>query len=201
MSTLCLLESIKSKLTIKSIFSFLENRQKLKLLNYSKNLQNILNLSLYNYQEIYIKNKNINLYVYLDNPKDISKKNLENILTKYHIDAIAIQKFCVNYFRDVSNKIKDSFYNNNKTFINIYSPFLDCLLKTDYFSTIFYIRFDIEDIVKNKLENEYNSFFIKLNDYNSNQLSFNIIFNREYKKKQTILKITVYTRIYFLRKT
>ena len=181
MSTFSLLESIKSRFITNRIFSLLEYKQKLELLKYSKILKRILNLSLYNYQEIYIKNKNINLYDYLNNSKDISENNLHEILTKYHIDENAIQKYCVNYFRDVSNNnMKKRFIEQKKELINIYSPFLYSLLNTDYFSRIFEIVIDIgdilEEIFENKLEDDYNSFFIKLNEYNSKQLSFYIRF-------------------------
>ena len=144
MSTFSLLESIKSRFITNRIFSLLEYKQKLELLKYSKILKRILNLSLYNYQEIYIKNKNINLYNYLNNSKDISENNLHEILTKYHIDENAIQKYCVNYFRDVSNNnIKKRFIEQKKELINIYSPFLYSLINTDYFSRIFEIVIDI----------------------------------------------------------
>ena len=181
MSTFSLLESIKSRFITNRIFSLLEYKQKLELLKYSKILKRILNLSLYNYQEIYIKNKNINLYNYLNNSKNISENNWHEILTKYHIDENAIQKYCVNYFRDVSNNnMKKRFIEQKKELINIYSPFLYSLINTDYFSRIFEIVIDIgdilEDIFENKLEDDYNSFFIKLNEYNSKQLSFYIRF-------------------------
>ena len=45
-----MLENIKSSFFIKIIFSFLDNKTKLKLMKYNKSLQNKIDISLINYK-------------------------------------------------------------------------------------------------------------------------------------------------------
>ena len=54
-----MLENIKSSFFIKIIFSFLDNKTKLKLMKYNKSLQNKIDISLINYK-ILIKRYIIN---------------------------------------------------------------------------------------------------------------------------------------------
>ena len=162
-----LLEKIKSNLTLKLIFEYIEdNKIKLKLFNYSKFFQNKLDLQLDDYIDQYMSKytNKIELHKYLsrdhykyDYDKNILKKNFEAELSENKIDKEMIQQYAVNYFR------KSKVFNYN---ITIYSPFFESLSKTKFFEKKFFIKIPTNKIENLNLKKDYIDTFNKLNKLN-----------------------------------
>ena len=180
-----LLAKINSKYIYNIIFDYIKDTKfKLKFFINSKLFQKLSNIALIDYQEQYINKFNLNPNDYLsnsnknnffsfdENNKDYLKQNLEEKLSKYKIDINLYKTYIVNYYKKCFNnyqknqrKIQDEDYK-----INIYSPFFDCLSKSDIFE-YFNIEIPIDYIKENKCENDYISVFDKLNKQNLNYSS------------------------------
>ena len=176
-----LFEKIKSKYIIKNICSYIKDENILrKLFLYSKSLQEKIFIKLFDYQEGYV-NKRIKWEKYLysneytdymyfskDKLKKQFKKDLEYLIP---VDNDIIQKIVINYF---SKKKYESDYSEH---IDIYSPFFDILLETEFFGNIFIIQFLMEIIKKCKLKKDYISKFKELNKLNINYTSIDFYFD------------------------
>ena len=173
-----ILERIKSKYILENIFDYVKDENfKLKLFAYSKKLQKKFDLKLLDYKNIYLKNR-INLFEFLSDynkkegyPKNYDKKELTNkfnsTLNKLKLKKENITDYIINFFKNYEKKENDEIY------IDIYSPFFDLLSKEEYFWKKFIIPIISEFIDKNKLKNDYISFFNKINKLNIN---FSLLF-------------------------
>ena len=172
-----ILEKIKSKYILENIFDYVKGENfKLKLFAYSKKLQKKFDLKLLDYKNIYLKNR-INLFEFLSDykkegyPKNYDKKELTNkfnsTLNKLKLKEENITDYIINFFKNYEKKENDEIY------IDIYSPFFDLLSKEEYFWKKFIIPIISEFIDKNKLKNDYISFFNKINKLNIN---FSLLF-------------------------
>ena len=173
-----ILEKIKSKYILENIFDYVKGENfKLKLFAYSKKLQKKFDLKLLDYKNIYLKNR-INLFEFLSDynkkegyPKNFDKKELTNkfnsTLNKLKLKEENITDYIINFFKNYEKKENDEIY------IDIYSPFFDLLSKELYFWKKFIIPIISEFIDKNKLKNDYISFFNKINKLNIN---FSLLF-------------------------
>ena len=173
-----ILEKIKSKYNLENIFDYVKDENfKFKLFVYSKKLQKKFDLKLLDYKNIYLKNR-INLFEFLSDynkkegyPKNFDKKELTNkfnsTLNKLKLKKENITDYIINFFKNYEKKENDEIY------IDIYSPFFDLLSKELYFWKKFIIPIISEFIDKNKLKNDYISFFNKINKLNIN---FSLLF-------------------------
>ena len=172
-----ILEKIKSKYNLENIFDYIKDENfKFKLFVYSKKLQKKFDLKLLDYKNIYLKNR-INLFEFLSDykkegyPKNYDKKELTNkfnsTLNKLKLKEEDITDYIINFFKNYEKKENDEIY------IDIYSPFFDLLSKEEYFWKKFIIPIISEFIDKNKLKNDYISFFNKINKLNIN---FSLLF-------------------------
>ena len=173
-----ILEKIKSKYILENIFDYVKDENfKFKLFVYSKKLQKKFDLKLLDYKNIYLKNR-INLFEFLSDynkkegyPKNYDKKELTNkfnsTLNKLKLKEENITDYIINFFKNYEKKENDEIY------IDIYSPFFDLLSKEEYFWKKFIIPIISEFIDKNKLKNDYISFFNKINKLNIN---FSLLF-------------------------
>ena len=173
-----ILEKIKSKYNLENIFDYVKDENfKFKLFVYSKKLQKKFDLKLLDYKNIYLKNR-INLFEFLSDynkkegyPKNFDKKELTNkfnsTLNKLKLKEENITDYIINFFKNYEKKENDEIY------IDIYSPFFDLLSKELYFWKKFIIPIISEFIDKNKLKNDYISFFNKINKLNIN---FSLLF-------------------------
>ena len=173
-----ILEKIKSKYNLENIFDYVKDENfKFKLFVYSKRFQKKFDLKLLDYKNIYLKNR-INLFEFLSDynkkegyPKNYDKKELTNkfnsTLNKLKLKEENITDYIINFFKNYEKKENDEIY------IDIYSPFFDLLSKEEYFWKKFIIPIISEFIDKNKLKNDYISFFNKMNKLNIN---FSLLF-------------------------
>ena len=173
-----ILEKIKSKYNLENIFDYIKDENfKFKLFVYSKRFQKKFDLKLLDYKNIYLKNR-INLFEFLSGynkkegyPKNYDKKELTNkfnsTLNKLKLKEENITDYIINFFKNYEKKENDEIY------IDIYSPFFDLLSKEEYFWKKFIIPIISEFIDKNKLKNDYISFFNKINKLNIN---FSLLF-------------------------
>ena len=166
-----MLENIKSIYIIQNIFNYIKNSNfKFKLVNYCKYYQEKLDLTLSDYKEKYFRQYSENLKMdvldYLTKTPSFNNKQLQvkvnELLLKYKYDNnIHFQRyvlFCI-----------ENFFNKNKypLFIDIYSPFFDLVSNSDFFEKIF-LNIYINEKDEYNLNNDYISFFNKLNKLNLN---------------------------------
>ena len=182
------LNNIKSKFLLGNIISYIKDENyKLKLFVHSKKYQEALNISLNNYKKKYFEKIGINIlnvneffslysdytFIFLDNGgypgyynKNYFQKNFEIFKKKYNNNII--QNYLI-YYLEKNPELKN-------IYLDIYSPFFDILMKTNFFSDKFIIVISMNFIKQNKLEKDYINAFHKLNKLKSNyslQFRFN----------------------------
>ena len=190
-----LLEGIKSKFIIRTLFSLLIDIKKYKIVIYSKLFQNILNLNLQKYKEkCFEPFQHINFLSLLSNKNDTDSikkirnfdiKSLENKLNeeliKNKIKRIkydkVIQEYIETYFTKIYNDYKSKEEApkkilDNQLIIDIYSPIYKLLLKKDILDKLFILRIPLPLICKKKLMNEYYNVTDLLYEQNPNFASF-----------------------------
>ena len=145
------------------------------MFKYSKALQKKINIELIDYQIEYC-NKRIKWELYLEFHSyffsETYKKYLKQKIIDCNIDENIIQKVAVNYFTNPKNIIETKFphyfnpyprINKGKRYIDIYSPFFDCLSKNEKFNEIFLFNIPLHKKERDKIKNDYISIFNKLN--------------------------------------
>ena len=169
------LDNIKSKFLLENIINYIKDENfKLKLFTYSKKYQGALNISLNNYKEKYFEKIRINLlnvneffslysdysFIFLDNGgypgyynQNYFQKNFEIFKKKFNNSII--QNYLI-YCIEKNSNLKN-------IYLDIYSPFFDILMKTNFFSYKFTIVLSMNFIKENKLEKDYINAFNKLN--------------------------------------
>lgn len=170
------LEKIKSKYIFKNIFEYIKDPNfKYKLFIHSKSLQDKVGIELADY----VANKlelDISSYFHIyqseNFDEDILKKRLQEDLLKYRLDSNLFEKILIKKLKSKYEEIKSNnknenlyylLYKNWKLKIDYYSPLLDIVSKTEYFSEIFMIILNIETIQKYNQKKSYSSMFEKLN--------------------------------------
>ena len=169
------LDNIKSKFLLENIINYIKDENfKLKIFTYSKKYQGALNISLNNYKEKYFEKIRINLlnvneffslysdysFIFLDNGgypgyynQNYFQKNFEIFKKKFNNSII--QNYLI-YCIEKNSNLKN-------IYLDIYSPFFDILMKTNFFSYKFTIVLSMNFIKENKLEKDYINAFNKLN--------------------------------------
>jgi len=158
------------------------------LFKYSKALQKKINIELIDYQIEYC-NKRIKWELYLEFHSyffsETYKKYLKQKIIDCNIDENIIQKVAVNYFTNPKNIIETKFphyfnpyprINKGKRYIDIYSPFFDCLSKNEKFNEIFLFNIPLHKKEKDKIKNDYISIFNKLNKLSKKFTSLSLEF-------------------------
>ena len=199
MESKSLLLSIKSKVNIRLLFSYLNEERKYKLIVHSKKFQNILNLSLENYKEKFFfeltKSINflncLNTKIELDNCsnnsyKNIIKKNWDNELKQCKIHKNNINDkmneltryFFTNLYNEYKSKEEvDKNILDEQLLIDIYSPFYKILLKEEIFEKLFILRVPFPIIYDRRLMDDYYDATVRLSELNPNFSSFNFELN------------------------
>ena len=173
-----ILEKIKSNYIFKSILFYIQDQNfYLKLFKYSKSLQKKINIELFDYQLDYC-NKRIKWELYLEFHShffaESYKKYLKQKLIDCNIDEITLQKVAVNYFINNPKRIIETKFphyfnpypsiNKDKRYIDIYSPFFDCLSKNEKFNDIFLLNISLHTKESDKIKNDYISKLNKLSN-------------------------------------
>ena len=194
---------IHSKYIIDNISSYILDQNYIyKLILYSKQSQQKLNIHLLDYLKEYSKLKNelINLEDYIfeerlwESDKSINKlsNKLKIDLLEYKISEDNLKKYALNYFKKYLTNNEFCLYEHSKN-IDLSSPLLEFLAKTDIFNKIFNIMIYS---TKNK---EYNSLYLpKIEELNKLNCHYSSIFlfyvecfdeNQNYKNIITELNI------------
>ena len=188
MNVQSLLEKIKSKYILEEILSYIKQEYKLKIFVHSNLYQKKLNLKLLDYQVAYINQfgMDINDYLFFDYnkikeenfQKDYLKKKLENDIFERNLDYNLIQLIFTNYFEDFIRKTKENKNDFTKGgfLIDVLSPFLDAIIKTEAFEFIMEIPLLLNGIKKFNLKEDYISTFDKLNKSNVKYTKLDIEF-------------------------
>ena len=193
MESISSLLSIKSKVNIRLVFSFLNKERKYKLVVRSKSFQDILNLSLESYKEKFLESiKTIDFLNCLTtkNESGISSKNsYKNILKinwnnelnycKIHKNKIneMMSKLTVDCFTNLYNEYKskeeiDKNILDDQLIIDIYSPFYEVLLGEEILEKLFMLRIPFPIIYDKKLMDDYYNATDRLSELNPNFSSF-----------------------------
>ncbi len=189
-----ILENVSSNDIFDDIFSYIKDHNfKLKLFSNSKKLQKKLDLQIADYEQAYLNKLGINLNDYLfceDNifvrnfNKDILKQNLEKDLSKNNLEISALEKIIVDIYKkkyeDEFKKVQTNELIERETLIEIYSPFLEVLAKTDFFEHFFTISMSMYIIDKFGLKDDYISAFFNLNSWKSKYSSLKIYYEDSY---------------------
>ena len=175
MESKSLLKSVKSKIIIKQLFSYINEITKFKLVVHSKKFQNILNLTLRNYKEKCfesIKNINLldllstkdklklNLFKYSDFVKAL-KNQFNYDITKLKIKKEIIDEYIEFYFTHLYNeyKTKEEVEKinilDNQLLIDIYSPFYEKFIKKEFFEKLFILYIPSSIIYGKDLMKDY----------------------------------------------
>ena len=195
---------IKNKYLLQIIFNYIEDKNfKYKFFYYSNYYKKLIGITLYDYQEKYMAqigldfekyfNFSNEIYNHIYNTKIFDKNTIYNILNedllKYNLDLNVIQTFIIISLRNYIDEYKaknnnDIIYGNSEKHIEIYSPFLDFLSKTEFFGEIFTISIPNSIILKYNLKNDFISAFEKLNKSKSKYSSifFTFQFYRDIQK-------------------
>ena len=203
--------SILSKITSNEIFTLIFDHIKdhnfpLKLFMHSKQFQKKFDIDIVNYEKIYLQNRGIDLNTYLftkDNifmrtfDKDILKNNLEKDLKKYNIDKSILKKALIDIYtkkyeheyKHIENKEEIKELVEVEVPIEIYSPFLEDIIHTEIFESIFTIALSTYLVEKLDLRDDYINKFYDLNmnkaKYSSLTIyyedSYDILFLKEFK--------------------
>ena len=203
--------SILSKITSNEIFTLIFDHIKdhnfpLKLFMHSKQFQKKFDIDIVNYEKIYLQNRGIDLNTYLftkDNifmrtfDKDILKNNLEKDLKNNNIDKRIIKKALIDIYtkkyeheyKHIENKEEIKELVEVEVPIEIYSPFLDDIIHTETFESIFTIALSTYLVEKLDLRDDYINKFYDLNmnkaKYSSLTIyyedSYDILFLKEFK--------------------
>jgi len=196
MESKSLLEEIKSRVNIRHIFSFIEEKKKYKIVVHSNKLQKILNLDLQSYKEKYFESLS---YINFSNcvtskvdlnssicPNEINisdlecnyNNELEKIKDKKNMPNKIIDEFIVYYFKTIYNRYKSKEEVNkiilgNHLLIDIYSPIYEKLKKEDFFEKLFILHIPIPLIYdKDFINNNFLDFIQLLNEAKQNMHSF-----------------------------
>ena len=201
------LSNINSKQIFKAIFEFIKDPNfHLKFFKHSKKYQKIFDIDIVDYEKTFLKNHGIDFNNYLfsvDNiflrtfDKDILNNNLERDCKKYNIDKEIIKKALI----DVCTKIYEQEYKRKENHeeikelvevevpVGICSPFLNDVVQTEMFESIFTIALSTYLIEKLDLRDDYINKFYELNvnkaKYDSLTIcyedSYDILFLKEFK--------------------
>ena len=185
-----LIKKISSKYIINIILSYIKEKNNIfNLFKYSKLYQEKLELNYIDYQIKYLEKMEINPFEYLyidlsqtnkNFDKNILKKDLKKKLLKNHIDFEEIKSFLIKFFKNYIQKYK----NDQGLFIfDIYSPFFDLLVNSEFLENAFIVKFSVDLFEKYNLKKDYIKFFKDLNDKNSKFPS--LLF--EYKNSEDIV--------------
>ena len=196
MESKSLLEEIKSRVNIRHIFSFIEEKKKYKIVVHSNKLQKILNLDLKSYKEKYFESLS---YINFSNcvtskvdlnpsicPNEINisdlecnyNNELEKIKDKKNMPNKIIDEFIVYYFKTIYNRYKSKEEVNkiilgNHLLIDIYSPIYEKLKKEAFFEKLFILHIPIPLIYdKDFINNNFLDFIQLLNEAKQNMHSF-----------------------------
>ena len=180
-----LFETINSKYIRQRIFDFIKDENfKFKLFIHSKLYQKQFELEMIDFKERYITQTKINIDSYLlcynlfnTDPKHFDKTilntKLQEDLVKNNLNIDIIHEYLINDLKKLSKKLteKENEKELNKFIyfkkeINIFSPFFDFLINSEYFD-LFTIPISVKLIEKFNLKNDYISAFEKLNKLNS----------------------------------
>ena len=180
-----LFETINSKYIRQRIFEFIKDENfKFKLFIHSKLYQKQFELEMIDFKERYITQTKINIDSYLlcynlfnTDPKHFDKNilntKLQEDLVKNNLNIDIIHEYLINDLKKLSKKLteKENEKELNKFIyfkkeINIFSPFFDFLINSEYFD-LFTIPISVKLIEKFNLKNDYISAFEKLNKLNS----------------------------------
>ena len=174
MESKSLLESIKSKVIFRQLFSYTKETKKLKLVIYSKKFQDILNITLNNYKEkCYESFKHINLLNFLSNKnkpkseelgyyvfKKILKRQFNDEIKNTKAKKIVVDEYVEYYFNNLYNEYKNNQeveknILDNQLMIDIYSPFYESLMEKDFFGKLFMLYIPFPLIYQRKLMDDY----------------------------------------------
>ena len=187
-----LFNKISSKYILYEIFAYIEIPDfKYKLLFYSKEFQKKIGLELFDYQEKFIKKRiatfNISSLLYDKNfnsnyDKEHLNNKIEPILDKLNLNKKSIESFILSYYKKYWKKIKEK--NNNGLIdyfseeipIEIFSPFFQCISKSEIFDKIFTIFLPINLMKSFDIQKDYNEIFEKLEESNINSFSIRFLF-------------------------
>ena len=166
----CLIEKVKSKYILNTIFDYISNNDyKLKLFIHSKTLQNKFDLQIeyrYSFLKEYLSVKEFILLDLINEKLDTNYfyKNLNNILDFIHLnleESKQISKIIYkNYIKEQTKNRKIYKYTDFLSTIDIYSPFIEFANSNDFH----FINIPLDDIQKYNLKNDYISFFKKQNE-------------------------------------
>ena len=169
----CLIEKIKSKYILNTIFDYISNDDyKLKLFIHSKTLQNKFDLQIeyrYSFLKEYLNIKEFILLDLINEKLDTNYfyTNLNNILDYIHLtveESKQISKIIYkNYIKEQTKNRKIYKYTDFLSTIDIYSPFIEFAISNDFH----FINIPLDDIQKYNLKNDYISFFKKQNENNT----------------------------------
>ncbi len=194
--------SILTKIFSKEIFTLIFEHIKdpnfpFKLFIHSKQCQKKLDIDIVDYEKIFLNNRGIDINAYLftnDNifmrkfDKDILKSNLEKDLKKFNIDKSIIKKALIDIYtkkyeheyKHIENKEEIKELVEVETPIEIYSPFLDDIIHTETFESIFTIAISTYLVEKLDLRDDYINKFYDLNMNKAKYASLTIYYEDSY---------------------
>ena len=171
-----ILAKISSKYIFQNIFKYIDSSIfKYRLFNYSKYFQKRLDIDIVDYEKQYISKFNMRLEDFIFNQmsisdfdKDYLKNFFEEKMKENNLDPNKFKKIIYDYLVKFGKENENKDYYEPNYLINLFSPLLDIISKTNIFERIFTIEIQWDIVEKFKLKNDYREIFEKLNKWNVN---------------------------------